>query len=114
MAMIRWPILAIFWNGYPPSQITGSTNCCRTTGGPLNNKRTKPTKRAGSTGVYRMDTVEHTYMAMLIYITIKKSRIDSNFTLLLSLHTIVFLMVFLRCNLIKRKFYGPWLYSLGF
>src|SRR5699024_48796 len=46
--MTRWPISAISWNGYPPSQITRSMNCCRTTGGPQNNKkhpkRTKPTK----------------------------------------------------------------------
>src|SRR5690625_3669459 len=56
--MIRWPILAIFWNGYPPSQTTGSTNCCRTTGSPQNNKkhpkRTKPTK-AGRVKVYLPD-----------------------------------------------------------
>src|SRR5690625_1277851 len=46
--MSSWPILAIFWNGYPPSPITGFMNCCRIAGNPLNNKkhpkRTKPTK----------------------------------------------------------------------
>src|SRR5690625_2204763 len=46
--MIRWPILAIFWNGYPPSQITGSTNCCRTTGSPQNNNT--PKKELGPQG----------------------------------------------------------------
>src|SRR5690625_4499433 len=59
--MIRWPILAIFWNGYPPSPTTGFMNCCRTTGSPQNNKkhlkRTRPAKRAGSRGVHRMLTV---------------------------------------------------------
>src|SRR5699024_10953503 len=48
MAMIRWPILAIFCKGYPPSQITGSTNCCRTTGSPQNNNT--PQKELGPQG----------------------------------------------------------------
>src|SRR5690625_2967712 len=46
--MIRWPILAIFCKGYPPSQTTGSTNCCRTTGSPQNNNT--PQKEQGPQG----------------------------------------------------------------
>src|SRR5690625_1779883 len=61
--MIRWPILAIFWNGYPPSPTTGFMNCCRTTGGPQNNntpqKEQGPQKRAGSRRVHRMFTYEN-------------------------------------------------------
>src|SRR5699024_2439435 len=53
--MIRWPILAIFWNGCPPSPITGFMNCCRTTGGPQNNntpKKNKACKNGPGQGVF--------------------------------------------------------------
>src|SRR5690625_3232524 len=46
--MTRWPISAISWNGYPPSQINRSMNYCRTTGSPQNNNT--PQKEQGPQG----------------------------------------------------------------
>src|SRR5690625_1589596 len=48
--MTRWPISAISWNGYPPSQITRSMNCCRTTGSQHSNKKTPKKNKARNSG----------------------------------------------------------------